>query len=99
MATLTDIKNARNAYLTAKALRDSFPTATQEWCDAADTFMAARQVLLAVARDHFVETAPNEAIRRCATALYAEALDNNLTWRNRRAREGLVDMLLNLNCG
>jgi len=96
MATLTDIKNARNAYLTAKALRDSFPTATQEWCDAADTFIDAREVLLRVGRAFTAENAP--AYRAAdMDRPYAVALGDGEKF-NARIRGEVVDLLLSMNC-
>ena len=97
MATLTDIKNARAAYLTAKALRDSFPTATQEWCDAADTFIDAREVLLRVGRAFTAENAP--AYRAAdMDRPYAVALGEDPTMRGHRIREDVIDLLLSINC-
>ena len=96
MATLTDIKNARNAYLAAKALRDSFPTATQEWCDAADTFIDAREVLLRVGRAFTAENAP--AYRAAdMDRPYAVALGDGEKF-NARIRGEVVDLLLSMNC-
>ena len=99
MATLTEIKNARDAYLTAKLMRSLCPVGSDKWCEAADVFIVARDVLLTVAREHFVETAPNEGIRAAAQSLYSTALGENPAQRGHRVRDELVDMLLTLDCG
>lgn len=96
MTTLTDIKNARNAYLTAKALRDSFATATQEWCDAADTFIDAREVLLRVGRAFTAKNAPAHLVG-VMDRPYAAALGDGEKF-SARIRGEVIDLLLSMNC-
>jgi len=96
MATLTDIKNARNAYLTAKALRESLPVATQEWCDAADTFIDAREVLLRVGRTFTAENAPAHLVG-VMDRPYAVALGDGEKF-SARIRGEVIDLLLSMNC-
>lgn len=96
MATLTDIKNARHAYLMAKAVRESFATATQEWCDAADAFIDAREVLLRVGRAFTAENAPAHLVG-VMDRPYAAALGDGVKF-SAGIRGEVIDLLLSMNC-
>jgi hypothetical protein len=96
MATLADIKTARDAYLTAKAVRALLPVGNDAWCKAADAFIVAREDMLRVARTFTAENAP--AYRAAdMDRPYAIALGDGVPF-SARIRGEVIDLLLSMNC-
>ena len=96
MATLTDIKNARDKYLAAESARKNCELGSEAWCEAADDFMYARHALLLTARTFTAENAP--AYRAAdMDRPYAVALGDGEKF-SARIRGEVIDLLLSLNC-
>ena len=95
MATLADIKTARDAYLAAESVRKNCALASEEWCKAADAVIVAREDLLRVARTFTAENAP--AYRAAdMDRPYAAALGDGVPF-SARIRGEIIDHLLKMN--
>jgi len=96
MATLTDIKNARDKYLAAESARKNCELGSEAWCNAADDFMYAREHLLWVGRVFTAENAPSHRVNDMDRP-FAAALGDGEKF-SAGIRGEVIDLLLSMNC-